>query len=78
MVGCRNILFLVILLLFVGGMKRKADDTRNENRRLKRRAQALLKKRLIEAKIESERLENLRNKKTQSRLKKFRENIKER
>lgn len=42
-------------------MKRSRSDKRNENRRLRRKAISLQKKRLIEAKVENERLAKQRD-----------------
>ena len=62
----RKAILCLIVLFALLSMKRKSADTRNETRRLKRRAEALLKKNLAKAKAECERLENLRNKKAKS------------
>lgn len=74
----RKLLGLLFVLIAVASMKRKSKDNRNETRKLKRRAQALLRKNLAIAKAEQDRLENLRSKKAKSRLKKTREDIKKR
>ena len=68
----------LLAILFLLTMKRKSTDSRNETRKLKRRAQALLKKNVAKAKAEQDRLEGLRHKKAKSRMKKFRENVKKR
>ena len=59
-------------------MKRKKIDNRNENRKLKRRAAAILKKELAIGRAEYAKVMRTRERKTNSRLKKFRESIKER
>ena len=59
-------------------MKRKKIDNRNENRKLKRRAAAILKKELAIGRAEYAKVMRIRERKTNSRLKKFRESIKER
>ena len=59
-------------------MKRKKIDNRNENRKLKRRAAAILKKELAIGRAEYAKVMRTRERKTNSRLKKFCESIKER
>ena len=74
-----KITFLCFALcaLFVPEMtKRKLSSSRNEARKLKRRVTALMKKRMIEQQAEQRRLEEQRERKVKSRLKKFREQIK--
>ena len=66
----RKAILSLIVLFALLCMKRKSADTRNETRKLKRRAQALLKKNLAKAKAECERLENLRNKKAKKQIEK--------
>ena len=71
-----SILFVCIALLST--MKRKKVDNRNENRKLKRRVAALLKKELAIGKAEYAILMRARDRKSNSRLNKFRKSIKER
>ena len=59
-------------------MKRKKVGNRNENRKLKRRAAALLKKELAIGRDEYAKVMRVRERKTNSRLNKFRKSIKER
>ena len=77
-----KILRLFAIILAICGisliMKRKKVDNRNENRKLKRRAAALLKKELAIGRAEYAKVMRTRERKTFSRLKKFRESIKER
>ncbi len=67
----------VIILAFLSTMKRKTDN-RNENRKLKRRVAALLKKELAIGRAEYAKVMRVRERKTNSRLNKFRKSIKER
>ena len=73
-------IFIIILAFFAISltMKRKKIDNRNENRKLKRRAAAILKKELAIGRAEYAKVMRTRERKTNSRLKKFRESIKER
>ena len=72
-----TLLFCVLCALITPEMaKRKLSSPRNEARKLKRRATALMKKRMIEQQAQQRRLENQRERKAKSRLKKFREHIK--
>ena len=70
-------LYLVFFSIFVP-MKRKKVDNRNENRKLKRRVAALLKKELAVGRAEYAKVMRVRERKTNSRLNKFRKSIKER
>ncbi len=67
----------VIILAFLSTMKRKTDN-RNENRKLKRMVAALLKKELAIGRAEYAKVMRVRERKTNSRLNKFRKSIKER
>ena len=73
-------IIVIILVIFAISltMKRKKIDNRNENRKLKRRAAAILKKELAVGRAEYAKVMRTRERKTNSRLKKFRESIKER
>ena len=73
-------IIVIILVIFAISltMKRKKIDNRNENRKLKRRAAAILKKELAVGRAEYAKVMRIRERKTNSRLKKFRESIKER
>ena len=70
-------LYLVFFSIFVP-MKRKKVDNRNENRKLKRRVAALMKKELAVGRAEYAKVMRVRERKTNSRLNKFRKSIKER
>ena len=71
-----SILFACFALLST--MKRKKVDNHNENRKLKRRVAALLKKELAIGKAEYAKLMRARDRKSNSRLNKFRKSIKKR
>ena len=70
-------LWLVIFSISCN-IKRKKVDNRNENRKLQRRVAALLKKELATGKAEYAKVMRVRERKTNSRLNKFRKSIKER
>ena len=77
-----KILRIVVIILVIRAisltMKRKKIDNRKENRKLKRRAAAILKKELSIGRAEYAKVMRTRERKTNSRLKKFRESIEER
>ena len=60
------------------GAKRDLETRRNENRRLRRQAQALLKKKLAQSHAKMKILESQRERKAKERLTKFRASIKQR
>ena len=72
-----KILQFLLCVLLVESMKRK-NDNRNENRKLKRRAEALLKKELKKGRAEYAKLQRIRERKSASRTNKMRKSIKER
>ena len=74
----RIVVIILVILAISLTMKRKKIDNCNENRKLKRRAAAILKKELAIGRAEYAKVMRTRERKTNSRLKKFRESIKER
>ena len=73
----KSILVLSLLLIFLMGSKRRVDS-RNDNRTLKRKAAALMKKKLAEAHAKMKVLESQRLRKANNRLDKFRASVRER
>ena len=70
--------FFLVIIAVLSTMKRKKTDNRNENRKLKRRVAALLKKELAIGRAEYAKVTRVRERKTNSRLNKFRKTIKDR
>ena len=70
--------FFLVIIAVLSTMKRKKTHNRNENRKLKRRVAALLKKELAIGRAEYAKVTRVREQKTNSRLKNFRKSIKDR